>query len=83
MKKQTKNLKLNYPELEDFKFNNNLETQEKFIKKLVLDYLSDVCIESAKNFKLIVEKNPTRQPMLNDIVIAVNKAVENIRSKYE
>ena len=61
----------------------DIENYNIFIKKLVLDYLSDVCIESAKNFVLIVEKNPTRQPMLNDIVIAVNKAVENIRSKYE
>ena len=83
MKKQTENLKLNYPELEDFEFNNIFEMQEKFITKLVLDYLSDVCIESAKNFELITRENITRPPMISDIVIAISKAVENVRNKYE
>ena len=67
-------------------YNIQQDLQEKFIKKLVLDYLSDVLLEYSILVQRKLFENTQKGDCLfygEDISRLAKQAVENIRSKYE
>ena len=68
-------------------YNIQQELQEKFITKLVLNYISDVFVEYARLIKDNALEHQNKGHFyiaeLNELVEMAKQAVENIRNKYE